>query len=83
MEISMEQPKRMLKLVRIESLRKGQATVHFELKSPTGDYVLLKSPVLVDGLAGLDEILANATQELRKHFMAIFEESRRNPLTFD
>jgi len=79
----MKQPKRMLRRVRIESQRERQVIVHFELKSPTGDYVLLKSPVLVDGLAGLDEILANATQELRKHFMAIFEESRRNPLTFD
>jgi len=79
----MKQPKRMLRLVRIESQRERQVIVHFELKSPTGDDVLLKSPVSVDGLAGLDEILANAIQELRKYLMAIFEESRRNPLTFE
>jgi hypothetical protein len=83
MEISMEEPIRMLSLVRIESQREGQVIVHFKLKSLIGDDVLLKVSVFVDGLAGVDEILANAFQKLRKYFMAIFEESRRNPLTFD
>ena len=79
----MDQPIRMLRLVRIESQREGQVIVHFKLKSLIGDDLLLKFPVFVDGLAGLDEILANAIQELRKYLMAVFEESRRNPLTFE
>jgi len=79
----MDQPIRMLRLVRIESQREGQVIVHFKLKSLIGDDLLLKFPVFVDGLAGLDEILAKGSQELRKYLMAICEEFRRNPLTFD
>ena len=82
MEAAMDQPIRMLSLVRMESQREGQVTVHFKLKSLIGDDLLLKIQVFVDGLAGPDEILAKASQQLTGYLMALSEELRRNSLTF-
>jgi hypothetical protein len=82
MEIAMEQRIRMLSLVRIESQREGNVIVHVQLKSMIGDNLLLKVPVFVLGLAGPDEILAKASQQLTEYLMALSEELRTNSLTF-